>query len=377
MNRINIVIVAVMAVVLYSCSSGYTAYKKGDYYKASMEAIEKLRTSPNSDKAQWVLIKSYPTAVKSALRDIDRAVASNTDNNYDEVVMLYTRINDMAVAIYNCPKALSILPQPVEFPAELTDAKNKAAEQAYNMGLKALNAGSIEQARLSLNFLNKANNYVYGYKDVFNLIEEARYKATLRVVFEKPYTNRRYQLSADFFSNNLLGEISDFTANRFIRFYKNADTQQMVNFYPHQYLVLNFEDFSIGNIRETANTSEFKRDSVITGTRMNNGVKENIYQTVKAKYTTYRREIKSGGILSVRIIDANTNAILQQRNFSGEYVWYTTWASYNGDERALTNEQINACKHGPAMQPADQDMFIEFTKPIYSQAISYLKSIYR
>ena len=228
---------------------------------------------------------------------------------------------------------------------------------------------------LSLNFLNKANNYVYGYKDVFNLIEEARYKATLRVVFEKPYTNRRYQLSADFFSNNLLGEISDFTANRFIRFYKNADTQQMVNFYPHQYLVLNFEDFSIGNIRETANTSEFKRDSVITGTRMNNGVKENIYQTVKAKYTTYRREIKSGGVLSVRIFDGQ-NRLIQQRNFAGEYVWYTTWASYNGDERALTAEQKNSINRQPQIPPSHQQLFVEFTKPIYSQAVSYIKSYY-
>lgn len=371
------IVLFVLILTVLSCSSGYKAYKKGDYYKATIESIEKLRNSPNSEKAQYVLVKSYPLAVKAALRDADRALASNNTNSYDEVVYQYSRITDMANAIYNSPKAYSIFPQPVEYPAELTDAKIKAADQAYTQGLKALNTGNVQQARLALNYFNKANNYVPGYKDVLNLMEDAKFNATLRVIFEKPLINRRYQLSADFFSDNLLGELSGYTNNKFVRFYRAEDAGQMMNYRPHQYLVLNFEDFSIGNLKESSNTVEYTKDSVVTGTKNVEGKKVNIYSTVKCKLTTYKQQIRSNGILSVRIYDAQTNAILQQRNFSGEYVWETAWGRYNGDERALTKEQVNFCNVTPKTGPNDQDLFIEFTKPIYSQTISFLKSVYK
>jgi hypothetical protein len=111
------------------------------------------------------------------------------------------------------------------------------------------------------------------------------------------------------------------------------------------------------------------------GTATVNGKKVNVYNTVKAKYSTYRREILSRGILSVRIYD-NNNVLIQQRNFAGQYVWYTTWASFNGDERALTTEQRKLCDVSPQIPPSHQQMFVEFTKPIYSQAYSYIRSYY-
>ena len=118
-----------------------------------------------------------------------------------------------------------------------------------------------------------------------------------------------------------------------------------------------------------------KSDSVKVGTATVNGKKVDVYNVVTAKYHTYRREIKSGGVLSVRIFDGQ-NRLIQQRNFAGEYVWYTTWASYNGDERALTAEQKNSINRQPQIPPSHQQLFVEFTKPIYSQAVSYIKSYY-
>ena len=145
---------------------------------------------------------------------------------------------------------------------------------------------------------------------------------------------------------------------------------------PHQYIVLNFEDFSVGNIRETSNTTDIKRDSVKVGTVKVEGKTYNSYNTVKAKLTTSRREISSGGILSLRILDAQNNQEVQRRNFTGSYVWNTSWANFKGDDRALTEEQKRMCNREPQTPPSQQDLFIEFTKPIYSQAVSYVRSVY-
>lgn len=162
---------------------------------------------------------------------------------------------------------------------------------------------------------------------------------------------------------------------RMIQFYNYDGYGNNSEVRPHQYLVLNFEDFSIGNVYDSKKTLDLKRDSVKVGTATVGGKKVDVYNTVTAKMSIYRREIKSGGILSVRIYD-QSNRLIEQRNFSGEYVWYTTWSSFNGDERALTDEQKKQCERTPEVPPGQQTLFVEFTKPIYSQAVSYIRQFY-
>jgi hypothetical protein len=363
-----------LTIIATACSTGSTSYKHGDYYKACLESIDRLRSNPKSDKSQSVLVNSYPLALKTAQREIDNALIANQPDKYDVVVYQYEKMNQLADQIFNCPKALELIPKPTEYVSELSKAKQMAADQAYESGSKALTVGTLDQARVAYQYFQNVNRYVPGYKDVLNKMSDARYYATLRVIVQKPYTNANFQYSADFFYNNLLLEIRKNAQNRFVRYYtpEEAHKENMKN--PHQYIVLNFEDFSVGNIRESSNTTEHKRDSVIVGTVKVEGKTYNSYNTVKARLTTFRREISSGGVLSLRIIDAQNNQDLLQQNLTGTYVWNTSWANFKGDDRALDNEQKKMCNREPQTPPTQQDLFIEFTKPIYSQAVSYIRS---
>lgn len=366
--------IAVAIILLASaCSSGYNSFKKGDYYKATLSSVEKLRSSSGNEKALYVLQRAYPLAQKAAMRNIENANLSRQQNQFDILVNEYEKLNHMAEQIFRTPRALEIFPNPVSYPRELNDAKNEAAEIAYQMGVKALDVGGLLQSRIALSHLNKANRYVNGYKDVLSLLEEAQFEATLRVVFEKPITNSRFQYSADFFSENVLSEISNALKNKMIRFYT---FNEKANIRPHQYLVLNFEDYSIGNIIEKRNTIDVKRDSVKVGTVSIEGVNRNVYNTVTARYTEVRREIKSGGVLSVKIFDANTNTLVESKNFAGEYIWINTYATYKGDERALNAAQLKASQSESAMPPPHQQLFVEFTKPVYTQAVGFIRSYY-
>jgi hypothetical protein len=375
MKKANLFLsICLVALIVTACSTGSTSYKHGDYYKACLEAIERLRSSPKNSKSQSVLVSAYPLAKKTALREIDNALLANQPDKYDILVFQYERLNQLADQIYNCPKAYELIPQPSEYITELSKAKQMAADQAYDLGTKALNTGTLDQARVAYQYFQNANRYVPGYKDALNKMSDARYYATLRVIVQKPYTNASFQYSADFFYNNLLAEIRQNAQNRFVRYYtpEEARKENMRN--PHEYIVLNFEDFSVGNVRESTNTTDQKRDSVIVGTVKIDGKTYNSYNTVKARLTIFRREISSGGVLSLRITDAQNNKEIQRQNFTGTYVWHTTWANFKGDDRALDNEQKKMCNREPQIPPSEQDLFIEFTKPIYSQAVSYIRS---
>jgi hypothetical protein len=373
----HLLVFSIIALFISACTTGHMAYQKGDYYKACMEAVEHLRSNPNSDKSQYVLTSSYPLALKDALREIANAKLANGTNQFDVLVYQYDKMNQLANAIYHCPKANKLIPQPTEYIAELSSAKQMAADQAYEMGIKAVEANTIEQARMGFQYFTKANEYVYGYKDVIHKIEEARYYATLRVIVQRPFTSNKYQYTADFFYDNLLAEMVKTAKNRFVRFYSPDEASKENMRDPHQYIILNFEDFTIGNIREITNTVDVSRDSVIVGTVKVQGKTYNTYNTVKAKLTTIRQEISSAGVLSLRIIEAQNSRELQLRNFSGQYVWAIEWASFQGDDRALTNEQKKKCgQKQPQVPPSQQDLFVEFTKPIYTQAVTFVRSAY-
>ena len=350
-------------------------YNKGKYEQAVSKAISKLRSSPDHRESQDILVQSYSMAVQTALRDINNALQSNNVTRYDIVINRYEQLNFLAHEIYTCPKANELIPYPREFHEELRQSKDIAAEHYYMQGEKALNERTVDQARFAHQFFMQANNYVNGYRDVISKIDEALYAATLHVVVEAPPMPERYQVSADFFYSNLVTEMNKTNQQKYVHFYtpEEAKNDRLKN--PNQYVVLDFIDFTVGNIRESKSTQEVKRDSVPITVEID-GRKTTAYTTVKANLTTFRREIISAGKLRVRILDARNEGVIEQRTFDGSYIWASLWGSYTGDDKALSAEQKKLTSQEAALPPPNQDLFIEFTKPIYSQVVSYIRSVY-
>ncbi len=376
-QKYSLLLLSLVLILAFSaCTSPSKLYRKGNYYEATIESVKKLRSKPDHVKTQQILLQAYPLAQQTSLRLINNAMLANNDSKYDAIVLQYERLNRLAQEIYACPKAYELIPAPKEYIAELSQAKQLAAEELYGKGLKALNQGTLEQARIAYQYFTKANEYVNGYRDVWDKIEEARYYGTMKVVVERPILPAKYQLSADYFYDNLVIQMNKDAANKLLHFYtpeeRNHEQLRSVN----HYLVLDFNDFTVGNIKDTQKTTEVKRDSVIVGTVTIDGKTHNAYNTVKAQITVFTREVISGGILSVRIVDSNSKQVLQQRNFSGQYVWRTSWATYKGDDRAMNAEQKRLCGLQPQMQPDPQTLFLEFTKPIYNQVLPFVRSVY-
>ena len=376
MKKSNCIIWILSAIVLLSgCSSSKKAFQHGDYYQAVLEAVNQLRSSPNNKKSQEVLVQAYPLAKENSLRKIKNAMAANFPNKYSVSADEYLALNEMADAIYTCPKALQLIPNPTQFSREMGEIMPFAAEEAYDLGVKQLNLNTIQGAREAYHHFSKADLYMSGYRDVKDKIEEALYLAIFKVVVKKPVTPQNYQLTADYFYTNLMSQMAQATKSGFIRFYTEEEALNEGLREPDQYLSFDFADFTVGAMRETKNSAEVTRDSVLVEATIN-GVKQNVYTKVKATLTTNRREVISQGTLTARIINVANNRVEEQRNFPGRFVWYNEWASFNGDERALTDQQKKMAKAEPVMPPPQQDLFIEFTKPILNQTVTFVRNYY-
>lgn len=103
----------------------------------------------------------------------------------------------------------------------------------------------------------------------------------------------------------------------------------------------------------------------------------NVYGTVKARFRENTRQVISRGLMSMRIMDAKSNTVVFHEKFPGEFVWVNKWGSFNGDERALTREQLQIANQQPMQPPPPQNLFIEFCKPIYGQFQSKVLNYYQ
>jgi hypothetical protein len=366
-----------IGIIVYfsNCSSGKKTLEKGNYYQSSVQAVERLRRNPNHSKSKEVLVNSYPLAVKYYTDRIYNFKHSNDPYKSGKMIDQYEMLNALYEQIMRSPGALSVIPDPNKYYDEIRQLTEMAAEERYQSATRALALNTRESAKDAYYDYIKATQYIPNYKDTGEKIEEALDIATLKIVVDQisvPTVN--FKLSVDFFQDQVDEFLFHYNNNPFVKFYSTKDTW-LEN--PDQIMVIMFDQFTVGNTNNLQKTHIAENDSVEVGTvTMEDGTEKPVIGEVKAEYTEYTREIISNGLLSMKILEAQTQRIIMHEKFPGEFVWVSKWASFNGDERALTREQIKLTKHKPVNPPPPQDLFIEFTKPIYNQITSTVSNYY-
>jgi len=166
--------------------------------------------------------------------------------------------------------------------------------------------------------------------------------------------------------------------NEFVAFYSEKDARSIGLRRPDQVLKLQFEDFNVGQSRAFQNKETIERDSVEVGeVTLENGRKKSVMGTVKATLITRRLEVLSNGVLSMTINEGGSNTRIYRDEMPGEFLWFAEWATFQGDERALSEEQLQLCKSVEATPPQPQELFVEFTRPIFSNLTQQLNRYYQ
>ena len=369
----------ILSVVSTACSSGEKALQKGNYFSAVLKSVDRLRSNPNKTKAQQTLLESYPLAVQLSKREIVSLVNSTDPLKNTKSIAHYKVLNRMYNEINRCPAALRLLSNVQSFRAEEDMAKQMAAPECYNLGIRQLAKGTREAAKSAYSNFTKANQFVPNYKDANAKMKEAEYMATLKVIIEHiPVNSVKYNFSAEFFQDQVTQFITNNIRRKFVRFYtpKQAEMEKLE--YPDHIIAMRFEDFVVGETHDTdIEKHVISADSVQVGTtKLKDGTNIKVFNKVKAKLHIHKREVISKGLLSLEIEEFDNKRIINNKRMAGEFVWFSEWGHFNGDERALTKDELDICESEPVLPPARQDLFVEFTKPIYTQLTNELKRFY-
>jgi hypothetical protein len=365
-------------VVIISCSkSGKKALESGKYYEAALQSIEKLRKDSNNDKAFEVLPNAYELAQEDLLRDISRAKSANQQFKFERVVDDYTKLNELHDRIEKCTACRKIV-SPDSYFREYEDALEIAASERYEYADAILRKETIDAGRNAYDNFIALARYAPNYKDVSAKVEDALFMGSYHVVVEQPNINSKmYQYSNDFFR----GKVDEFLQtnrrlNKFVRFYQPAEAKQL-KLNPDHVVRLEFIEFVVGetNIKsEKINVTS--KDSVRIGTAKIGGKNVDVYGLANASVTRNHKSVRSRGLLSMEIYDYKSKKVLLRDQLPGEFIWDNKWASFNGDERALSKLDLEAVKFKEEIPPPAQLLFVEFCKPIYSQFSTRIKRFY-
>ena len=371
-------LLAILIINSTACSSGKRMFEKGDYDGAVMQASQRLKLSPNNAKAKSTLKNAYTMALKTHLDAIQQADNYKTENYYDIVLSNYTALYNLEQTIKFCPACLNVVSNLYEVAVKLTQTKKEALEFYYKRGNDYLTLGGKENARKALIDFNKVVSIQYDYRDIGTQVNQAKWEASEKIIIRNiPMHSRTFSISNEFFEKKILEYCyNTIQVNRLVQFLTPEEAKREHVDNPDQIIDIYFDDFIVGQTYVKENNQEYKKDSVIIGTTIINGKEQSVYGSVKASVRSFEKSVLSSGLLNLSITSPNSNSTLLTEKIPGSYTWFCRWGNYNGDSKALTKEQINLCQGRELMPPMPQDLFIEFTKPIYSQLTSRLNSFY-
>ena len=373
--KIRFSVYLMLLLLLVSCSTGKKALQKGDYFSAVSKAVERLKSSPDNKNAIKVLEDGYPMTLEWSQEEMDVILSSGSAFKWEQAINLMQQVNQMSDLIRSTPAARKIITNPKTYNSELKMATEKAAEERYNAGLVELEVNTRESARIAYEHFAKASQFVNNYKDSRELMATAKETATLRVVLQAiPVNTQRYRLSSEFFYNQVFEYLNNqFRPSGFVNFYSpfQAEKEGLKN--PDFIVDMEFFDFSVGNLTHTEKEEKVERKVKIE-TRDTTKVE---YKNYVAKLKTFSDQVLSGGTLRVRIIDTANDKIMSDELVPGSFTWVNEYAMFVGDKEALDSRQLELTRRKALPLPPEQDLFIEFTKPIYSQVTQNLNRFFR
>jgi len=115
--------------LLNACSTGEKALQSGNYYDAIMKATTRLSNDPDNKKATKVVHDGYPMAIAFYQEEIDHILSGNDPFRWNRTLEVMQTVNRMSDEIRRIPAARQLVSSPKTYISELTDVRNRAAQE--------------------------------------------------------------------------------------------------------------------------------------------------------------------------------------------------------------------------------------------------------
>lgn len=372
MKYLSLLIIGLLFVS--SCTSSQKLLEKGRYDQAIEKSVKKLRKDPGNTDELNVLKEAYQKANHFDNERIEYLKNEGRDENWVEVYRLYAGLEARQDWIESLPTSLLNNFTLKDYDDELISSKENAAEVSYQKGMEYLNRGDKHSARQAYGEFQRANQIYRDYRDVSQMLIEARFLGTSNILF-KIENNSEVLLPRDF--DYELKKIALNELNRdWLNFHTYADTALAYDYY----IVLDLKQIRVSpesldkeTYTETKEVQDgmkyvfdengnVKKDSTGNDIRVPNMI------TVSADITETRQH-KHGYISgSLDYVDLRTDQLIKTEDISVEAVFEHFSAVASGSEKALTEETKNKLDSNPVPFPSDEVLLMDAASLLKEQS---------
>lgn len=375
--KLYTVILLLSGTFFLSCKTAQKLYEKGQYDEAVELAAKKLAKKPNDAALLDILQNAYRYSVEDHETRIRNYSNSNTDLRWESIYREYQDLQRLYTAIRKSTAVYDIV-QPTDYSAYMTTYKEEAANARFERGLSLMNDQTKNSYKAAYTEFQKALALRPGDLSIRQKMDEAFANAVTNIVV-MPLTRSGYQYSSydfnqDNFNYDIVRYLSNNSQTNFVRYYSPAEAAGK-NIRMDNEVELRFSDVNIGRYRDQRTVREVSKQIVTKETvyKADSIVRE--YTTVKARITLTTRTLRADALLQATVRN-DDNRWLWSDTYTGDYNWSASFASFTGDERALSDEDKRLVAGREQWPPSNSEIIRIIMNEIQGKAECGLSSYF-
>lgn len=342
--------------------------------EAVLEVLADLRKKPTDERLLNLLPGTYYRAMDSRAAMKSYVIRDNPLGDrwvyWRRQLEASQSITDAVLAF---PPASAVIRNPVQFRDQISEAKQLAAEEYYNMGMDLLRHQNRRDAKQAIEVFNKANREVPNYRDLATQMRRAEDMATLYVIVN-PVDYNSFGWNYWGFQNDWLQweMINDLNRRSYkqTRFMSEQEARGR-RITPERVVDMRFRRLMISNPYTERHTFQREKKIVTPDPRGADSIKSSTKGgiVVRATVTTTKRLINGDADLETRIYDVPSGRNILYDNFPGRYNWVFESATYTGDKRALTDDDLRLINNRFERYPTREEVGQQLIKDCYGVLI--------
>ncbi|WP_159020602.1 hypothetical protein [Algibacter sp. L3A6] len=348
------------------------AINTGNYNQAITEALKKLETNKDKKRKQDYIVMLRDAYYKVVEKDLNTIKHLEKDNNpelFENVFNVYKNLNARQEAIKPVlPLYINGKEAKFEFSdysSQISGYRNKTSNYLYEKGLDLLESENKEQIRDAHQIYSYIESINPNYEDTRELIQEAHARGTKYVIVT--IANQTKQAIPRDLESDLLN-FDTYGLNQFWTVY-HASPEQTRAYDLAMQLQLKQIIISPEHVKER---QILREQTIVDGKKyvldkkgnvkkdsLGNDIKEDNIIKVKAKLYELSQQKSSQILGNVIYKDLKTNQVLQSFPVDSGFNFQNIYATYRGDKRALTTEDLQLIRSRKVPFPINEQMIFD------------------
>jgi hypothetical protein len=370
MKKIIPLITAIL--LLVSCKSSKDYLLRSNEDKTLYDIVKKLNKGSNDEDATKALAEVYKQVQQRHLKTIATYSTYKEITRWDKLNNEYSILQNMYDAIDNSAAA-SRLVSPVSYQNELTDIRQAAAEDYYQLGENYLAFKTRDYARKAYSAYKSSGNWVRDYKDSKLKMDDAYNSSIINVIinpiqdnsffFNAGWGNTGYNYSNEYFQQNLIRDLGGKYASHYpARFYTEWEARRE-NAEPDWAVDLTLRNMDIPR----PSVYNYNRN---VSKQIQNGKDTSgkpVYQTVYASLNIQKQSFNARAQMDINIVEIATRKNIAYNSYNDTYNWQEEKATFTGDRRALSDNDWALVNNSNFNSPGREEILNRLYKNIYPQ----------